>query len=94
LLHASLEVHASPSVHAVPSGAGGSEQVPLAELHVPAMWHGSDAVQVTGLAPVQRPDWQMSVWVQASPSEQAVPLAVGGLLQVPLVGLQVPARWH
>ena len=59
--HVSVWVQASPSEQLVPFGAFGLLQVPLAGLHVPATWHWSDAVHVTGLAPVQAPDWQVSV---------------------------------
>ncbi len=40
------------------------------------------------------PFWQLSVCVQALPSLHAVPLAVTGFEQVPVLGLQMPARWH
>src|SRR5262249_48545206 len=43
---------------------------------------------------MQAPAWQLSVWVQASPSLQALPLAFAGLEQVPLAGSQTPASWH
>jgi hypothetical protein len=46
------------------------------------------------LDPVHTPLWQVSVWVQAFPSLQVVPFAFGGLEQVPVDGLQVPASWH
>jgi len=49
-------VHALPSLQVEPLGLAGSEQTPFAGLHVPATWHWSDAVQTTGLAPVQIPD--------------------------------------
>src|SRR2546422_520875 len=61
---------------------------------VPATWHWSEAVQATGLLPVQTPLWQVSVGVQALPSLQALPLAFTGLEHVPVVGEQVPATWH
>ena len=51
-------------------------------------------MQVTGFEPVQVPVWQVSVWVHAFPSSQAVPLAFEGLEQTPVAGLQVPAVWH
>src|SRR2546421_257729 len=54
--------------HVVPSGAAGFEQAPVPGLHVPATWHWSLAVQVTGLLPVHVPLWQVSVWVHALPS--------------------------
>ena len=62
------------SLHTVPSGAVGSEQAPVAVLHVPATWHWSLGEQMTGLAPVQAPDSQVSDCVQALPSLQTVPL--------------------
>jgi len=81
LSHASVCVHASPSLHAVPSGLAGFEHVPVAGSHVPATWHWSWAVQVTGLLPVHVPFSHESVRVQALPSLHAVPLAFGGLEQ-------------
>ena len=81
-------------MHVVPSGAAGFEQAPVAGAHVPATWHWSLAVQVTGLAPVQLPAWQLSVRVQALPSLQDVPSVAAGFEQAPVVGLQVPATWH
>ena len=83
-----------PSLHAVPLAALGLVHAPVATLHVPALWHWSLAVQVTGLAPVHVPAWQTSVWVQALPSVHAVPLAALGLVHVPVATLQVPAEWH
>jgi hypothetical protein len=53
--HESPLVHESPSLHALPSAFGGLEHAPVAGLHVPATWHWSDAVQLTGLPPVQTP---------------------------------------
>jgi hypothetical protein len=74
----SLCVHALPSLQPVPSEAAGFEHWPFAELQVPATWHWSEAVQTTGLAPVQVPPWQVSLWVHALPSLQPVPLAATG----------------
>jgi len=51
-----VPVHASLSLHEVPFVLGRFEQTPVEGLHVPAMWHWSDAVQVTGLAPTHAPD--------------------------------------
>jgi len=51
-------------------------------------------VQTTGLAPVQVPAWHVSVWVQALPSLQEVPLVAGGFEHTPVLGLHVPATWH
>src|SRR5204862_6218 len=68
--------------------------MPVVESQVPASWHWSEAVQTTGLAPVQVPSWQVSVWVQALPSLHAVPLLAFGLEHRPVAVLQVPATWH
>jgi len=51
-------------------------------------------VHVTGFAPVQVPPWQVSLWVQAFPSLQAVPSGFAGFEQVPVAGSHVPASWH
>ena len=90
----SLWVQALPSLHAAPSALVGLLQTPVAGAQVPAAWHWSCALQVTGLAPLHVPVWQVSLWVQALPSLQAEPSALLGLLQVPLAGSQVPAVWH
>jgi hypothetical protein len=37
---------------------------------------------------------QVSVWVQAFPSEHAVPSVFAGFEQTPLAGSQAPAEWH
>src|SRR2546422_752116 len=92
--HVSICVQASPSLQAVPFGAFGFEQAPVVGLQVPATWHWSLAVHVTGLEPVQIPVWHVSVCVQALPSLHAVPFGAFGLEQAPVVGLQVPATWH
>ena len=80
-----------PSLQLDPSGKLGLEQVPVLVSQVPAAWHWSLAVHVTGLDPVQAPAWQVSVWVQALPSLHAVPSARLGLEQVPVLVSQVPA---
>src|SRR5271166_1083056 len=80
--------------HEVPSPAVGLEQVPLAGSQVPAAWHWSLAVHVTGLPPTHVPLWQLSLWVQALPSLHVVPLLASGLEQLPVAGLQAPAAWH
>src|SRR5262249_30866348 len=49
---------------------------------------------ITGFVATQAPAWQVSVWVQASPSLQALPSAFSGLEQAPLAGSQTPASWH
>jgi hypothetical protein len=92
--HESVCVHAFPSLQVVPSVAVGFEQTPVEELQVPATWHWSEAVQVTGFEPVQTPLSQASVWVQEFPSLQVVPFAAVGFEQAPVMGSQVPAVWH
>ena len=84
-------MHALPSLQAVPSGASGFEQAPVEGLQVPATWHWSLAVQVTGLLPVQTPERHVSDWVHALPSLQAVPSGASGFEQTPVERLQVPA---
>src|SRR5713101_3172201 len=90
----SLWVQALSSVQVVPSALCGVEQVPLAGSQTPATWHWSRALQTTGFVPTQVPAWQVSVWVQASPSVQALPFGLSGLEQTPLAGSQTPATWH
>ena len=92
--HASPWVHALPSLHGVPFAAMGVEHVPVLGLHVPATWQESLAAHVTGLVPVQTPDWQESLCVHAVPSLHAIPFAAMGVEHVPVVGLQVPATWQ
>jgi len=53
---ASVVLQPLASLHGPPSGAFGFEQTPVPELHVPARWHASLAVQTTGFPPVQMPD--------------------------------------
>src|SRR5205823_5525717 len=91
---ASVWVQVSPSSQAVPSGFAGFEHWPLAGSQVPTWWHWSWAAQTTGFVPVQLPPWQVSAWVQASPSLHAVPSGLAGFEQTPLAGSHVPALWH
>jgi hypothetical protein len=53
--HVSLCVQALPSSQAAPFDLAGLEQVPVAGSQVPAVWHWSCALHVTGLLPVQTP---------------------------------------
>ena len=91
LWQVSVCVQALRSLHELPLAFAGFEHVPVAGLQVPAVWHWSGAVQATGLLPVQTPLWQVSVWVHALPSLQALPLVFGGFEHVPVAGSQVPA---
>jgi hypothetical protein len=86
----SLCVHALPSEHVAPSALAGFEQTPVVALQVPTEWHWSWALHVTGLAPTHVPAWQLSLCVQALPSEQLVPSVLGGFEQTPVAGAQVP----
>src|SRR5207247_10941768 len=61
---------------------------------VPGWWDWSRGVPTTGVSPVQLPPWQVSGWVQASPSLQAAPSGLAGFEHSPLAGSQVPALWH
>jgi hypothetical protein len=90
----SVCVHALPSEHEVPLAFTGFEQTPVLVSQVPALWHWSGAAQATGLAPVQVPAWQVSLCVQAFPSEHEVPLAFTGFEQTPVLVSHVPALWH
>jgi hypothetical protein len=83
-----------PPVQVEPSFRVGLEQLPVALSQVPGTWHSSIAVQTTGLPPSHEPPWQVSVWVQASPSSQAAPSGLTGFEHTPSVGSQVPAVWH
>src|SRR5437879_10317641 len=94
LWQVSVCVQALPSLQALPLTFAGFEHVPVVGEQVPATWHWSEAVQTTGLLPVQTPLWQVSVCVHALPSLQVLPLAFAGFEHVPVVGEQVPAVWH
>src|SRR5712664_30430 len=94
LWQVSVCVQALPSLHGVPLVAVGLEQVPVAGLHVPATWHWSRTVQVTGLLPTQLPLWQVSVCVQALPSLHGVPFVAVGVEQRPVARLDGHATWH
>jgi hypothetical protein len=90
----SIWVQALPSLHVAPFAAVGFEHWPVLVLHVPATWHWSLAVQVTGFEPVQTPVVHASVCVQAFPSLHVVPFTAVGFEQVPVEGVHVPATWH
>jgi hypothetical protein len=94
LWHVSPVWQRFPSLQLVPFASGGLEHVPVLGLHVPAAWHWSEAVQLTGLPPTQVPDWQVSVWVHAFESLHVVPFVATGLVHAPVLGLHVPAVWH
>ena len=87
-------VQALLSLQDVPSATAGFEQAPVTESHVPAAWHWSEAAHTTGLLPVQTPAWQLSDFVHALPSLQALPFAAVGFEHVPVTESHVPAAWH
>src|SRR5438132_2818840 len=76
LWQVSVCVQALPSLQDVALVFTGLEHVPVAGSQVPAVWHWSEAVQATGLLPVQTPLPQVSVCVQALPSSQGAVLSV------------------
>ena len=82
-----------PSLQAVPSGAVEFEHRPLVGSQVPATWHWSLAVHVTGLEPVQLPAAHAYDWKHGLVPVQAVPSAAAGL-EHPATGSHVPAVWH
>jgi peroxiredoxin len=77
-------------LQSVPGAFAGFEQTPA--VHVPAVWHTSEAVQVTGVPAVHVPDLQ-DLGKQAS-VVQSVFSAFAGLEQFPVAGSHVPAMWH
>jgi hypothetical protein len=87
-------VQALPSSQGAPSDAAGFEQAPVPGSHCPARWHASEATQTVLVPPPQFPRVQVSPVVQALLSSQRVPSGAGGLEQVPVAGLQLPATWH
>jgi len=82
-------VHELPSSQADPFAFVGFEHRPVAGLHVPALWHWSDAAHATA-DPVHVPDWHASACVHGFPSLHVVPLALAGFEQEPVAGSQVP----
>jgi hypothetical protein len=87
-------VQAFPSSHNEPLAFAGLEQMPVAALQVPTVWHWSGATHATGLLPVHTPTWHVSVCEHALPSLQLVPSDFAGLEHTPVALLQVPAVWH
>jgi hypothetical protein len=89
-------VQRSPSLHWVPFGfSGPNPHTPVAWSQVPGSWHSSVAAQITGLVPVHVPAWQLSTWVQRSPSLHWVPFGFSGPTpHTPVAWSQVPGSWH
>ena len=88
--HVSVCVQRLPSLHAAPFALFGFEHAPVCGSHVPTTWHWSEALHVTGLAPVHTPAWHVSVCVHALPSLHEAPLALFGFEHTPDTGLQTP----
>jgi hypothetical protein len=85
-------VQALSSLQLVPFEAAGLEHEPLVGSQVPATWHWSLAVQVTGFEPVQVPVWHAYRWLHLSVPVQPVPSGTTVCAEhVPVEGLQVPA---
>jgi hypothetical protein len=92
--HVSPVVHALLSVQTVPFALAGFEHCPETGSHVPAAWHGSDAVHVTAAPLAQTPPTHVSPFVHALPSVHTVPFALAGFEHCPVPGSHVPAAWH
>jgi hypothetical protein len=90
-------VHLLPSrSQPVPSVLlGGVPQLPVPGSHVALLWHASAPPHTVAVPAVQVPLWHVSgVHLLASRS-QLVPLVLlGGVPQVPVLGLQVALLWH
>src|SRR5439155_16427444 len=84
-------VQALPSSHAVPRGLTGWVQVPVVGWQVPALWQSSSATQAMGFVPTHVPPRHESVWVQALPSLQLVPSALGRGSQRLALSLHTPS---
>jgi len=93
LAHVSFVVQVLLSSQKAPSFPTGFEQSPVAESHVPAVWHTSCATQANG-EPLHVPFVHVSPVVQASASVHCVPSAATGLSQMPVAGSQAPTTWH
>jgi hypothetical protein len=87
-------VHRFPSLQVEPLVLAGLEHTPEDGSQLPATWHWSSALQLTGDAPVHVPAWQVSACVHRFPSLHTVPLDLAGLEQIPEDGSQLPATWH
>jgi hypothetical protein len=89
-------VQGLPSSHGAPSAFVVYAHCPVAALQTPepATWHGPGDSQITSVPEVQTPSWQVSVSVQALPSEQGAPFGLGVVEHRPVRGSHVPGTWH
>ncbi len=78
-----------PREQGAPSGLAGLVHPPLAVMQLPATWHSSMGVQVTGSPERQMPFMQVSPVVHGSPLEQGAPSVDWTAWQVPVEGSQV-----
>jgi hypothetical protein len=93
--HWPAAVQVPPVPQGVPSGFSGFEHSPVGGAQDPTSWHESDAIHVTGFEPVQDPDWQVSVCVQALPSLHDVPFDASPFAgHAPELPVQVSATSH
>jgi hypothetical protein len=83
-------VQERPSSQALPV-SGVCTHAPVDVLHE-AAWQSSCAVQTTLFAPTHVPLWHVSVWVQALPSLQELPVSAV-CTHAPLV-VSHAAEWH
>jgi hypothetical protein len=77
----------------VPFAFGCLTQAPSLARQAPSLQMSPAAEQSFGV-PWHAPSWQTSSLVHGSPSSQLVPLALAGLVHLPVVGSQTPASWH
>jgi len=88
--------HLSPVVQELPSlqfslkRVVSGEQIPVAGLHAPDLWHEFETGQTTGFDPTHVPEEQVSVCVQPLSSLQAAPLAITVATVVIVVVVQLP----
>jgi len=84
-----IPLHMLPSSQSAPLLFAGFEHTPVLGLQVPASWHTSEAVQVTGgVVCVHVPLWQVLIPLHMLPSSQSKPLgskeSVGQLGPLPV----------
>ena len=72
----------------------GAPHAPVEGSQTPAWAHHAGRLQVTPAPPTQAPAWQASPVVHPLLSVQPLPFGLVTVEQVPVAGLQVPARWH
>ncbi len=86
-VHTSEPVHALLSLQRCRSACWGSSRCPFRCCRFPRRGTGRAPCRPPGSTPVQLPDWQVSVCVQALPSLQAEPFGLFGFEQTPVPGV-------